>query len=473
MSNPASLCAIMAKHFMESKCFYQKQPKNNEGVSPSLTPLQRIQESSTHSEIESSETSSKLNTGSITDCAPMCNLRKRALTIDPHGRPCIKIQKLSSVSLARPQPIKSLDSSNSDSFSSSSMSPEEADTGFYFDPRLEQSMTYVCNQSDIDLISIVANELFIGFLMKQDITRYFHITAELESGKHGLMFKATCIHNNITTQLSTVSMTVAIKATKTPIALDQFENQVKIENPSVLSYLQTLKHDNVAQFYAAYIQQDQSNLPLFNRWLIFEYIESINLNDILHTLIPNSKNNFQIGHTHYLLKQISIILQFLDQHLIFHQDLHSKNLLYCTQTHKLKLIDFGFAIQCSERSIEFKTAHLLDTQRSLTNFACCFIKGPLISQKTARQNLLVLNDPTYYSQHFDASYWHAPHLTDDDAKTILIWSYKTSLILGHNQRSYKKSQPFIKMLSHTTIQAFHANYQNKHPLISLEDLIGQ
>ena len=80
-------------------------------------------------------------------------------------------------------------------------------------------------------------------------------------------------------------------------------------------------------------------------YLVFEFIDGIDLSDYITENIRVSEEN-----TNIILSQICSTIEYLHSIHICHRDIKLDNIMINQKTLEIKLIDFGFATKCSDRT---------------------------------------------------------------------------------------------------------------------------
>lgn len=98
-----------------------------------------------------------------------------------------------------------------------------------------------------------------------------------------------------------------------------------------LKVLQMLKHDNIVEYKEAFKRKG-------NLFLVFEYVEK----NLLELLQEHPKG-LEPSLIKKIIYQLCKAIKYLHAQNIVHRDIKPENLLVDSDTHKLKLCDFGFA----------------------------------------------------------------------------------------------------------------------------------
>ena len=128
-----------------------------------------------------------------------------------------------------------------------------------------------------------------------------------------------------------------------------FENEVKL--------LRTLRHPNIVQLEDLKMTRD-------NYYLVMEYINGGSLTDCLKSYQKKHGKSFPEEIVQHLMKQIVSAIKYIHGLNIIHRDLKLDNIMVKFDTEsdksninmmraKIKVIDFGFAIQLTKSSLTF------------------------------------------------------------------------------------------------------------------------
>ncbi len=129
------------------------------------------------------------------------------------------------------------------------------------------------------------------------------------------------------------------------------------ESNEILTCLGSITNPNIIKFYSEYLVPGNSpfseatdQLIDMTRYLAFEYIEGFSLDVVFSNRHFITKNMI-----HYMMDQFFKINFALDKYKIIHNDLCFKNIMYCSNSKMLKVIDFGYSrIAESQDQIELE-----------------------------------------------------------------------------------------------------------------------
>ncbi len=299
---------------------------------------------------------------------------------------------------------------------------------------------------------------------------------------------ATCPHKK----------SFAIKEIEPPRTPNNDCTDLREESKEILTHLKSINDIHIMKFYAEYVKQDLSNasketqqLPCSVRYLVCEYIQGFDLVEVFQNTYAITDNTI-----HYIMNQFFKINEALTQYKIIHQDLHMGNVMYCSQTHVLKVIDFGksyiwkkssssieidkqkvrlfhslsiaIASQCAHRRIaemrqrEMNTEELDRWIEFESDRFQNFVENPSVANKKLGFGLPTngYNELEIYQEHQKCK-----RLLSKTATRIMVWSNILSRILNYNDMFESYSNYF-------TIEKFlrfkeslpPSNYQDLHQL---------
>jgi tRNA A-37 threonylcarbamoyl transferase component Bud32 len=135
------------------------------------------------------------------------------------------------------------------------------------------------------------------------------------------------------------------------ILLDGDDQEVKRTIVNEFRILLALVHDGLIKVDDLFIPEENKNILV----MIEEYFEGATLKEILDA----KSHQFSEDEILKIMRQLLSVVDYIHKQNISHRDLTIDNVLYCTKTQKIKVIDFGLAKQV-DRGISEESFNELD-----------------------------------------------------------------------------------------------------------------
>jgi serine/threonine protein kinase len=178
------------------------------------------------------------------------------------------------------------------------------------------------------------------------INNNFILHGELGKGKFGKIYKAWSLLRSAYSTLKIINLPDDVE--KKTYLLSMLQNEI-----TILKFLSQINNsENYVTIYRGCLK---SNYIHNNYYMIItDYIEGMTLDKYIKRVSSNLTINLLI----VILYQLIACVKFIHDHGYVHRDIKPENILYDENSHRFKLIDFGFTFKKSESDNSSDTIYM-------------------------------------------------------------------------------------------------------------------